>query len=247
MKRILLVVLAMVLILIPFSNVYAIEDPVQVVIDSANYINDKTELQVEAHYVNLGNRQVTDVEETTLDVYQGSTLVASGKHLKDVAWEIQFDPGDSEKTKLVIKVVTPVAELKDLTCTSSIRYNTGPIKELPAGKKVYYNGSLITYDVQPAVVNGRLLVPARATFEKMGAKVYWEPEEQKVKVVGNKEITLFINSNIMMVSGDRVMLDTPAQIVDGRTLVPLRAVSTGLNAKVVYGAENEMVVIYAVQ
>ena len=70
------------------------------------------------------------------------------------------------------------------------------------------------------------MVPLRAIFEALGASVEWNQENQMVtSVKGDKRIILVINNPAMLVNGKSVALDTPACVIDDRTLVPVRAIS----------------------
>ena len=92
--------------------------------------------------------------------------------------------------------------------------------------KVKVGGELIKFDVLPQIINDRTMVPLRAIFEALGATVNWNGETQTVtSTKGDTTISLTINNPTMYVNGESVTLDSPACLVDGRTLVPLRAVS----------------------
>lgn len=91
---------------------------------------------------------------------------------------------------------------------------------------VLLNGSPIVFDVKPDMAEGTTLVPVRAIFEALGATVEWE---EKTKTViskkADKTVNLSIDSKIMYVNDKAVALTYPAVIINGRTLVPVRAIS----------------------
>jgi hypothetical protein len=88
-------------------------------------------------------------------------------------------------------------------------------------------------DVGPNYQQGRVLVPVRGVFEDMGAWVQWNPTQRVVTAGrGDVNVTLPIGSTIASVNGRSVALDVPAQIVNGRTMVPLRFISESLGAEV---------------
>lgn len=221
-------------------------DPVQFVLDSASYLDNQTKLEVSGHIINVGTRPVTDVVEMPVEIYDGNTLVASGVYKKETAGTMGINVGDIEKISFTLATPVQWLKLTDVKCTSRVVYNSGEPANLPVGKKVYYNGTFIEYDVKPALVSGRLMVPARATFEKMGAKVDWNAESRAVTVIkGNRTVVLIIGNELMNTNDKPIKLDVPAQIIDGRTLVPLRAISSALGDKIFYGAESEVAVIYS--
>lgn len=95
------------------------------------------------------------------------------------------------------------------------------------GDKVYFP------DVQPTMVNNRVMVPVRGVFEHMNAVVEWDSDARTViaKRAGDT-IRLPVNSNYATINGREVMLDAPATNVMGRTMVPLRFISESLGANV---------------
>ena len=93
---------------------------------------------------------------------------------------------------------------------------------------VFYNDGIIGFDVEPVIENGRTLVPMRAIFETMGCAVYYTAEDGKQIISarrGGDNLLLTIGENKMYFNGKEITLDVPANIKDGRTLVPLRAIS----------------------
>jgi len=115
----------------------------------------------------------------------------------------------------------------------------------PSGVKVTLNGAEIKFDDQPPIIeNGRTLVPLRAIFEALGASIDWNPSTKTVTATkSSTTITLSIGSNIMTVNGKNITLDVPAQIKNGRTLVPTRAVAEAFGIKVGWNQETQTVIL----
>ena len=104
---------------------------------------------------------------------------------------------------------------------------------------VFVDGNKLSFDVPPTSENGRTLVPMRAIFEALDAKVEWIGEENKVVATKNDTVVeLVIGSNIMVKNGEEIVLDVPAKATDGRTLVPVRAISEALDANVEWIGEE---------
>ena len=104
---------------------------------------------------------------------------------------------------------------------------------------VFLNGEQLVFDVQPTLEEGRTLVPMRAIFEALGAEVSWDNETfTAVAVKDNTIIAITVDDNILFKNGEVTELDVPARLVDGRTLVPVRAVSEGLGADVQWDNES---------
>jgi hypothetical protein len=112
--------------------------------------------------------------------------------------------------------------------------------------KVVLNGKQLQFDQPPIIEQGRTLVPLRAIFEALGAKVDWENSTQTVTAVkGDISITLQIGSNTLYKNGKGIHLDVPAKIVNGRTLVPARAVAESFGAEVSWDQDTQTVTIRA--
>ena len=113
---------------------------------------------------------------------------------------------------------------------------------------VFYNGEIMSFDVEPIVENGRTLVPLRAIFEIMGCAVYYYEEDGKQIVSArraNDNLLLTIGENKMYFNDKEIPLDAPAKIKDARTLVPLRAISEAFECEVQWYGETKTIHIYS--
>jgi hypothetical protein len=109
---------------------------------------------------------------------------------------------------------------------------------------VFLDGDLLEFDVQPQIINGRTMVPMRKIFESLGATVEWENSTQLIRAK-RQDITVVmqINSPVMSVNGRNITLDVPPQLVNGRTLVPVRAVAESFDVNVVWDEIYNSVVL----
>ncbi len=113
---------------------------------------------------------------------------------------------------------------------------------------VYVDGDRLEFDVDPVVENGRTLVPMRGIFEALGAQVSWDGETSTASAQkGDTVIKITIDSNKMMKNDQVIELDVPARAINSRTLVPVRAVSEGMDARVEWNGETRSVIITTVQ
>jgi len=111
---------------------------------------------------------------------------------------------------------------------------------------VTVDGTLLGFDVPPVIVDGRVLVPLRVIFEALGAPVRWDAATRTITAVkGDTTIQLEIGSPNAYILGEPVALDVPAQIQDGRTLVPLRFVAEALGAAVAWDGATRSITITA--
>lgn len=112
------------------------------------------------------------------------------------------------------------------------------------GPSIFVDGILL-HDAKATISEtGRTLAPLRAVFESMGASVVYDSVNRSIIAQrGETEITLSIDADSAMVDGKLVSLDAPAQIIDGRTMVPLRFVAMAMGATVNWDEENRIVAI----
>ena len=121
--------------------------------------------------------------------------------------------------------------------------------------KVILDGKTLEFDVQPQIRDERTLVPMRVIFEALGAEVEWEEETQTINArrsdtdlfyismrVGDKTIHKESVKANLPTSND-IELDVPPMIIDGRTLVPVRAVSECFGCKVEWDGESQTVIV----
>lgn len=113
------------------------------------------------------------------------------------------------------------------------------------GPKVYVMGREPKFDVKPQILNGRTLVPVRAIAEALNTtSIDWNAEKRLVTIKkDDKILKLYIDQTVYFVNEVNKDTDVPAQIIDGRTMVPLRLVSEVFETKVDYDAETMMITI----
>lgn len=112
------------------------------------------------------------------------------------------------------------------------------------GISVTINGQQVAFDVPPQIINNRTMVPLRAIFEALNATVDWDDETQTItSTKGNTTMRLTINDSTMYVNETSVALDSPACLVDDRTLVPIRAISEAFDMNVDWNEEKNEVSI----
>ena len=109
---------------------------------------------------------------------------------------------------------------------------------------LYVDRNKLEPDSPPVIVNDRTLVPLRTIFEALGAEVSWEGETRTATAVKDWiHVIITIDSPTAYVNGEANELDVPAQIIEGRTMVPIRFVSEALNAKVTWVPEKQSVYV----
>ena len=126
----------------------------------------------------------------------------------------------------------------ELTNSGTITYDDGD------EVLVVVKGEYIDFDVPPAIEDNRVLVPMRNIFTALGAEVYWQQDVQTVIAVrGDVVIAMQLGQNYLFKNNEKIEIPTASVARDGRTLVPIRAVSEALDAEVSYNGNTKTVVI----
>ena len=131
--------------------------------------------------------------------------------------------------------------------------------------KVMVNGKQLSSDVTPFTAGGRVLVPFRAIFESLGAKVTWDAQSKMA--MGRKNLTCILlqtdnkkalilvlkpdfneeitskNLEQAVESSKNIILDVPATAKNGRIMVPVRFIAESLGAKVDWNSSTRAVSI----
>jgi hypothetical protein len=116
-------------------------------------------------------------------------------------------------------------------------------------KKGTTNGVEKQIPLSPFIQKGKTLVPFRFVGQELQAKIGFtqDPKTKLVKTVtyelGSTKILLTIGSMKALVNGSVVVLDVPAQIINGTTVVPLRFVSENLGCSLAWDAKTQTITI----
>ncbi len=115
-----------------------------------------------------------------------------------------------------------------------------------AAKAITINvdGVQLKLDQPPVMIQGRVMLPLRAIFEALDATVDWNQKSQTVTAIkADTTVVLKIKSKVATINNQSVTLDVPAQILRGRTMVPVRFVSEALGQDVDWNSRNQTVTI----
>jgi len=188
---------------------------------------------LELNKLNIGENTITistsGMEKTYKFIYdgQGGIQYIPDKVIEPEKEEEETKANDEPTAKEIIEEV--VEEI--------------PVEDEP-GIKVKVNGTKIKFDVPPMIQNGRTLIPLRACAEALGAQVQWLEKLQTAIITCNAtRIAMPIGKSEYEIDGKETPIDVPAQIIDGRTLVPVRAISEAFGADVKWEEETKTVYI----
>lgn len=127
------------------------------------------------------------------------------------------------------------AESSALTNTAKLGTGTALMINTPnaysKGTKTYVDTA--NREVFPVIQNDRTLVPVRFISENFGADVGWDDATRTVTVdYEGKHISMQLGSDKMIVNGNEQTLDVAAQVLNDRTVIPLRALVESLGKSV---------------
>jgi hypothetical protein len=152
-------------------------------------------------------------------------------------------------------VITATDGANDISFTNSITLEFGAPKVVVGAKSVtmfigatgyVQDGAPKVTDVAPFIENGRTFVAVRPVADAFGAEIGWDAATQTVTLTrSDRTVTIVIGSNtITVVKGgvtSTVTADVAAQIKNGRTVLPFRAVGEAFDATVGYDAATQAV------
>jgi hypothetical protein len=88
-------------------------------------------------------------------------------------------------------------------------------------------------EIKPYIKNNRCMVPLRFISEQLSIKVIYEPETKLIHLQSSKiAIGMYIGYEIILINGKTAHLDTPPELKNNRTIVPLRFFSETFGATV---------------
>ena len=112
------------------------------------------------------------------------------------------------------------------------------IKLFVGSPNAYVDNDIVKIDpndanVTPIIIDDRTLVPVRFIAESFGMKASWDDATRKITLSGRgNTVEMTADSPDYTVNGEAKTLDVPAQIINDRTLIPLRAMAESIGRTV---------------
>lgn len=132
-----------------------------------------------------------------------------------------------------VPTAVPIANTMILTIGNPYMFVNGVSTEIDPGRNTI-----------PVIVNNRTLVPIRAIIENMGGKVDWDSKSSKAIInARGTNIEMTLNSNKIKVNNIEKEMDVAPQIINNRTMLPLRFVVEELNCKVEWEPNSRRIII----
>ncbi|RKD22082.1 hypothetical protein BEP19_13510 [Ammoniphilus oxalaticus] len=173
-----------------------------------------------------------------------ATLNVPGK------WEIplQFIAVDPSKTKQgEINIDLQWDKLHQITIGSYEKMIKKEYVTFKVGSTTYLNNkNEKRMDVAPYIKNDRTYLPIRYVAESVGVRdrhIVWNDVARTVTFSAGKSAQLRVGSNIMVVDGEEIVMDTVTEIKDDRVMLPIRYISEAFGKKIDWDDKERTVTI----
>ena len=114
------------------------------------------------------------------------------------------------------------------------------------GSKTFtINGQAQSMDAAPYIKNGRTYLPMRYIAQALGisgSDIAWENGTASFTASG-KTVSVKIGSKTMTVNGEAVPIDAPPEILNGRTMLPVKWIAAAFDVNVNWDAATQQVTI----
>lgn len=95
------------------------------------------------------------------------------------------------------------------------------------------------------IINGKFLIPARSTYEAMGADIIWDNNTKVLTAIkNNSTVSIKLGSSKMTVDGLEKSMEHIAVIYDGNMLVPAKSTDGLFDYKSAFDERNNIMFFY---
>lgn len=109
---------------------------------------------------------------------------------------------------------------------------------------VTVDNEAIVFDQNPVIIEGHTLVPVRAVFEKAGATVTWDQPTQTATITKDDYVvTIKYGESVMYKNGEAIALEQPADVINNRTMIPVRAIAEAMDFAVTWDGHHSLILI----
>lgn len=108
------------------------------------------------------------------------------------------------------------------------------------------NGTPVTLQTPPQLINNTTMVPIRFIAESLGAEVRWHEQSKNITLTSSSvTISLKIDQPEAVINGMTVVLEQSATILNDNALIPLRFICESFNQVVTYDDQTHAITIIA--
>lgn len=240
--------------LINFSNFLNTKQPMpnSIVTKNKQILAPETGLVVyEFNFKKLSDKPFDFKLATNIKANPSGFMLVSGSGLQAYTFEIKL-PDAVEKVDFKPNTTTKVSDTGATTDEEKekrVQGRTNGVIFLYIGNYATVSNSVLKWvdkdnkNVMPYIKDNRTLVPLRYIAEELGAKVSYNEETKEITIKSMEtELILTVGKKEYTNDGVKKQMDTAAEVIDGRTFVPVRVISEDLN-KALYWSEKDKLVI----
>lgn len=151
-----------------------------------------------------------------------------------------------EKIALMQQVMREKYSTEELEALNEVTEELNSLENvevIPVENVLIKNGNA-KFDTPPVIKEGRTLIPVRAISEALGASVAYNADEKAVTITkDDKVIVLYLGEQKVLVNGTETAIDVPAEVMNNRTMVPLRFIAEQLEFEVEWNQELQTIEI----
>ncbi len=160
--------------------------------------------------------------------------IADSIVLKDGSIKIGSPETNDEQPE---EIMTSEERKSDVVCMK-----IGKSTAIAYGKKTSIDEN--DANVVPYISNDRTMIPLRFVAETLGADILWEEGwDGCIVKKDDKEIKFTFGSSVFTVNGEEVTFDAPIEMLNDRTMVPVRFFSEQFGCDVYWEPINSLVVL----
>lgn len=171
-----------------------------------------------------------DGTETVWDIWVGSEY--EKEDVKITVYDEEYKPNNNYTVEEVKPFTDEETAKYDKAIENEIRILTNPEK-MTINLRIYNKWMIINErdlveidpgrETTPVIIDGRTLLPVRAVVETLGGKIFWDESERRVQIeIFNRVINFYIDSLDMTWDNIPAKIDVAPQIINGRTMLPIR-------------------------
>ncbi|WP_312832137.1 stalk domain-containing protein [Sedimentibacter saalensis] len=204
--------------------------------DDIEALKDGIEDELEALETSLEAAEALGDEAAIADI----KLQLEAKKLEMNEYKVQMKVKIQEMQEIVRNKYTQ-EELEALQ-EVSLRFDSIENVEVIPVENVLFKKGNAKFDTPPVIKEGRTLIPVRAVSEALGAKVEYDDVEKIVTITKDEKVVVFsLTEGTVTVNEETVEIDVPAEVMNNRTMVPLRFIAEQLELSVEWDQETQTI------
>ena len=206
--------------------------------DEIEALKDGLEDEIEALEASLEEAEVANDEAVITEL----KLQIEALKLKKDEYKLQMKSKIVEMQQIMRNKYT-LEELEELDEVSAALEGLENVDVIPVENVLFTTGNA-KFDTPPVIKEGRTLIPVRAISEAMGATVEYDVLEKIVTITKDDKIIVFnLAEGTSFVNETETEVDVNAEVMNNRTMVPLRFIAEQLGLTVEWDQELQTISI----